>query len=232
VRLTVEPGVIWKVGSNARLNINGALYAVGTETEKVVFTSYRDDSYGGDTNGDGFSEGQPGDWRRIYYSDSVIDFLTRLEHVVVRYGGSGNEGNIYMYRSDVSIVSSEISDGSSFGIYTYEASPLIEGNVVRDNVSYGIYHYNTGSPVDRSNTITGNNHGIYVRSSTPLIEGNEITGNSGWGIYYYNAVNAPVLTGNTITGNKRGMLVPANGLPGSSAEQHQRDMDTWQREEQ
>ncbi|MEK7374994.1 MAG: right-handed parallel beta-helix repeat-containing protein, partial [Thermodesulfobacteriota bacterium] len=176
VKLTVAPGVIWKLTNNAVLDVNGALYAVGSASQKIVFTSWRDDSFGGDTNGDGSSAGQAGDWGRISFSDSVTDSQTRLEHVVVRYGGAGNAGSVYMVQADVPVVSSDISYGSSFGIYTYSASPLIEGNTISNNGSYGIYHYGDGSPVYRGNTITGNDQGIYVSYATPVIEGNTITG--------------------------------------------------------
>ncbi|MCC7201471.1 MAG: hypothetical protein IT393_02250, partial [Nitrospirae bacterium] len=111
--LTIEPGTIVKFNAGTSLNINGVLDAAGNESEKIVFTSYRDDSIGGDTNGDGFSTGQPGDWGRISFGDSVVDFLTRLEYAVVRYGGSGNSGNVYIAQADFPVRFSDISYGSS-----------------------------------------------------------------------------------------------------------------------
>src|SRR3990172_7219162 len=192
--VTHPAGTISSHSTWSNLDINGVLNAVGNASEKIVFTSYRDDSFGGDTNGDGFSAGQPGDWGRIYFSDSVIDFLTRLEHAVVRYGGSNAQGNVYIYSADISVKSSDISYGSSHGIYIiYTSSPLIEGN-----------------------TITGNSNGIYVQYATPAIEGNTITGNSNWGIYHVDARNVPVITGNTITGNLRSMIIPASSMPNST----------------
>ncbi|MDD5435377.1 MAG: NosD domain-containing protein, partial [Nitrospira sp.] len=171
--LTIEPGTVVKFNSGTGLDINGALYAVGNPSEKIVFTSYRDDSIGGDTNGDGFSTGQPGDWGRIYFSDSVTDSLTRLEYAVIRYGGSGNQGNVYINSADIPVKFSDISSGSSYGIYTYNTSPLIEGNAITGNGSHGIYNY-YGSPVDRNNTITGNSNGIYAQYATPALDGNTI----------------------------------------------------------
>ena len=61
VQLRLQPGVVWKSGASGstdeRLEIEGALTAVGTQTDKIVFTSYRDDSAGGDTNDNGASGG-------------------------------------------------------------------------------------------------------------------------------------------------------------------------------
>jgi len=91
VKLTVEPGTVVKFNANRRLDVNGMLWAVGNASQRITFTSYRDDSVGGDTNGDGLSQGQAGDWRRIYFSDTVTDSQTRLEHVDIRYGGTRSQ---------------------------------------------------------------------------------------------------------------------------------------------
>src|SRR3990172_6639446 len=107
ITLTIEPGTIVKFNSGTNLDINGVLDAVGNSSGKIVFTSYRDDSFGGDTNGDGFSAGQSGDWNLIYFADSVTDSMTRLEHTIIRFGGGSGEGNVFMNRADVADVPSE-----------------------------------------------------------------------------------------------------------------------------
>jgi hypothetical protein len=56
---------------NTNYNANGGtatttqIIANASAGNKIVFTSYRDDSHGGDTNGDGVSTGTVGDWARI-----------------------------------------------------------------------------------------------------------------------------------------------------------------------
>ena len=62
INLTAQPGVVWKFGTGSGWTVNGALTAIGAADNEILFTSYRDDSAGGDTNGDGPSVGQPGDW--------------------------------------------------------------------------------------------------------------------------------------------------------------------------
>jgi parallel beta-helix repeat protein len=211
VTLTIEPGVVVKFGSSRSMTVNGTLTAVGTAGNPVVFTAYTDDSYGGDSNGNGPSDGTPGYWGRIYFNQTST---SRLEHAVVRYGGSS--GQIYMNYSDVSVISCEISDSSTYGIATNQSSPLIEGTTISNNGSFGIYQY-YGSPVVRNNTITGNRSGIYAQYSTPVIDGNIITGNSEYGIYFYDARNAPEITNNTITGNDKPVRLPFSSLPGDAA---------------
>src|SRR3989304_1931536 len=214
VTLTINPGVIVKFGANRGMTVRGTLTAGGTAGSPVVFTAYADDSYGGDSNNNGPSSGTPGSWNRLYFDNTSS---SRLDHAVVRYGGSGNDGNVYLYYSNVPVISSTISNGSSYGIYTHTTSPLIEGNTISNNGDAGIYHYNTSSPVDRNNTITGNSNGIYVQYATPAIDGNTITGNTNYGIYHYDTRNAPEITNNTITGNNIPVRLTFSSLPGASA---------------
>jgi hypothetical protein len=92
VTLTIDPGTVVKLGywadwrAPTQLSVDGTLYAVGTEAEPVVFTSYWDDDHGGDTNGDGSATtAEPGDWYGIRFGGRSTG---RIRHAWIGYGGS------------------------------------------------------------------------------------------------------------------------------------------------
>lgn len=91
--LTIKPGVLMKMERGSDFVIYGGFNAAGTPENHIIFTSMRDDSHGGDTNGDGVTFGTPGDWGGIGFDHSIIDANTRLEYCEIYYGGQGGYGN-------------------------------------------------------------------------------------------------------------------------------------------
>jgi hypothetical protein len=66
--LTIEAGAVIKInGGSIIINSGGRIIANGTETNRIVFTSYSDDNYCGDTNNDASATvAQKGDWEMIF----------------------------------------------------------------------------------------------------------------------------------------------------------------------
>lgn len=84
VALTIDPGVIVKFDYGNFLTVDGAINALGTNVEPIYFTSYYDDSVGGDTNGDGAATSpDTGDWYFIMIESPSMQ--STLNHVILRY---------------------------------------------------------------------------------------------------------------------------------------------------
>jgi parallel beta-helix repeat protein len=90
----------WTVGANATVSIDplsvfkgddvlyvdGALRVLGTETEPVIFTSYNDDSAGGDSNNDGNNTvPSPGQSAQIQFRASSLDSANLVKNTEFRY---------------------------------------------------------------------------------------------------------------------------------------------------
>lgn len=179
--LTVEPGAVVKfaletdAAESMSMDVNGMLSAEGTEQDSVVFTSIRDDAYGGDTNGDGDSTtATAGDW------DSITVFGSgdgTLDHTIVRYGGRQNvygddfpEPMVRVSNGFLSVTNSVIGNSYAEGLKAEGgAAPLINGNRFAGNEGTGLVLENAGGAV-RSNAIESNNIGVSIsRSSTPTL---------------------------------------------------------------
>ncbi|MFZ2362274.1 MAG: clostripain-related cysteine peptidase [Anaerolineae bacterium] len=92
--VVVQPGVTLRVVANVvkakpgtSITVNGKLIVLGTESSPRYFTSWKDDTLCGDTNGDGAaSVPVTNDWAFIVFGSSS-DPTSIVQRAVIRYGG-------------------------------------------------------------------------------------------------------------------------------------------------
>ena len=84
--LTINPGTVVKAKPGATLQVVGTLTSVGTSSEPVPFTSFKDDSLWGDTNDDGNATSPaPADWGGLCLKNATQP--SRLSYTRIIYGG-------------------------------------------------------------------------------------------------------------------------------------------------
>jgi len=205
VTLTIEPGVIVKFNSSRRLIVNGTLVSGGIAGDEVVFTSYRDDSYGGDTNGDGASSGNPGDWGRIDFS--APDAGCQMSYSRVRFAGSGatptyginlnTSGTLSLANC---VVEKTANPQNSYAVFAGSGTTLqMTDCLVQNNLGYGVYI--DGAWALQSNAISGNQYGLLASGGGTTFSGNQITANTLFGCQLHPVMVSGVWLSNTVQGN-------------------------------
>jgi RHS repeat-associated protein len=157
------------------LNVYGTLLSQGTADSPVYITSIKDDSVGGDTNGDGnASVPAPGDWYRIEIYSGSVEF----DQTIVRYGGGCCYPDYAMiYNSgSLSVTNSTIAHSAKEGIRS-NGSLSIANSTIAHNGSYGVYHSSGSSTIHNSNIYGHSSYGVYNADTTYVLDAE----NNYWG---------------------------------------------------
>lgn len=191
--LTIEPGVVIKFEPKGRLVVQGTLHAIGgqKEDERIVFTSLRDDEYGGVTDK---NTGPQDDrtWDGILFDKT--DDTSVLQNAIVHYG------SVAFNEASPRVVDNLIWESSSAAFWsTPNSAPALTGNELRDNETNGMAIAQGELNRDQTWAMIGEGDGQLVR----ILYGNIVVGP---------AVALQIESGVIIKANADGKLTVNGGL--------------------
>ncbi len=193
--LTIEPGVIIKGRAYADvIKVQGALQAVGAVGDRIILTSVKDDSQGGDSNVDGAATSPAsGDWGGILFEDSSDDAGSLIENCLFRFGGAtyviylnsagptirNNELELCRYGMEMRNDSAPVIQNNLFRVITWYpmaksvlSQPTFGGNVL-DNVTYECIAI-VGESIGQDMTLQQWNFAGYT-NITQVLKGGDLT---------------------------------------------------------
>jgi len=190
--LTIKPGTILKFQGGGGINVQGVLNAIGTEDQKIVFTSLYDDEYGGDTDGTTTPTVAAGDWMNISFLDGSAG--SSLEHATIKFGGTKsminpNPGALRAENSSFELDNVVVDNNYLAGIFLKSSSSAVIKNSIIQNhqapnipspsePSYGLFLENSSAALE-SVLFRANKVGIIALASSTIsatnitFEGNE-----------------------------------------------------------
>ncbi|HNE50950.1 MAG TPA: hypothetical protein PLZ64_07400 [Chitinophagales bacterium] len=150
--LVIQAGTIIKFkDSNCGMEVYAKITANGTSANPIIFTSYKDDSYCGDSNGDGAaSTPSKGDWGRLTMRGNQHGSLFR--YCKFLYGGGGGNG----------VVLANTGSGNIHD-FTFDHCTFAHTSGTNNNYSAA---FNGGDMYDESISVVTNN--IFYDNAIPI----------------------------------------------------------------
>jgi len=184
--LAINRGAVVKLAPKCSIVVEAgaALQALGTTALPVIFTSERDDSAGGDTNGDGENTSpEAGDWVGFNITGGNAEF----DHCRIRYGGDTGSGTaasgvIIVYGGGTlvlsnSVVETTLWDGISVG-YPWGGGSVMVANSLLRQLDRSIWAWGGGAVHLVNCTFCDNTAGLCELGGGAILAENCIIANS------------------------------------------------------
>lgn len=179
--LRFHQGVVAKMGGSTQISVSGSLELDGTAQEPVIFTSFSDDAFGGDTNNDGPSVGAKGDWRGLLYQSA--NDASSLENVLIRFAGANGFSGLFLGAAGVTARAVRVEHCQADGIQanrhagagvnwvTFDCDEGIVLTAGAFDVVHATSAVNTTDGIQKSTAYTGT-----IRNSISFGNGSNFTG--------------------------------------------------------
>lgn len=187
--LTLEPGVVIKMGDQSSMTVSGDIISSGTASDMIIFTSLYDDSYYGDTNGDGSASlPGPGSWKYLRIQNPSQN--SQINYTRFKYGGRyfnltapDLRAMLSVYEATTTILNSIFEESQIAGLRATRFNGLISNNsfstgTTTNTNKVGLYIYE-GAPTISNNTFSNNYQGLNIELSqaTSTISGSTFSDN-------------------------------------------------------
>ena len=154
--LTINPGVVCKFTTGS-FDVNKGLIAIGGSTPEtnIVFTDYRDDFYGGDSNADTTLTSAAYSWQGINFNDQSLDPLCQLSYCIIRFANYG----VKTVSASPTLLNCHFTNNNN-GVYAQAASnPVINYCDFDDNYYFAVNNVNKSFVINAENCWWGNTLG-------------------------------------------------------------------------